>query len=131
MKTAFERAMTVLPLDHDQMAGQEVRREFADLGVGLAEFLGRVAGGSPFLRGLMLREAGFLRAALGQQMALVVPQVLIDLQGLVLAGAAVGLRQAKRRVALWTALCDLAGVWDLTAVTGALTALADAAVAVS
>ncbi|MBC7736069.1 MAG: glutamine-synthetase adenylyltransferase, partial [Candidatus Saccharibacteria bacterium] len=40
------------------------------------------------------------------------------------------LRRAKRRVALWTGLCDLGGVWDLEAVTGALTDLADACVAV-
>ncbi len=38
------------------------------------------------------------------------------------------LRQAKRRVALYVALADVAGVWSLAEVTGALTRLADHAV---
>jgi glutamate-ammonia-ligase adenylyltransferase len=38
------------------------------------------------------------------------------------------LRQAKRRVALVAALCDLGGVWPLETVTGTLTKLADRAV---
>ena len=37
------------------------------------------------------------------------------------------LREAKRRVALFTALCDLGGVWPLERVTGALTDFADLA----
>jgi glutamate-ammonia-ligase adenylyltransferase len=41
------------------------------------------------------------------------------------------LRRAKRRAALMIALADLGGVWELDAVTGALTAFADRAVQVS
>ena len=112
------------------MAGYEVGRCFADLGPELAGFLARVAGASPYLRGLMLREAGFLRAAFAGDVGAVVPQVLDAVAGLGMAGLAAGLRQAKRRVALWVALCDLGGLWPLEAVTGALTELADAAVEV-
>lgn len=129
--TPFERAMLAQPLDHDPAAGQEVVLAFADLGAVLAGFLGRVAGGSPYLRGLMLREAAFLREAFAQEVDRVLPPVLARVEGLALEGLGTGLRQAKRRVALWTGLCDLAGIWDVAAVTGALTALADAAVAVS
>ena len=39
-----------------------------------------------------------------------------------------GLREAKRRVALWTALCDIGGLWPLEQVTATLTRLADRAV---
>ncbi len=44
------------------------------------------------------------------------------------AGVMTVLRMAKRRVALAIALADIAGVYDLAAVTGALTRFADAAV---
>ena len=37
----------------------------------------------------------------------------------------VALRKAKRRIALYTALADLGGVWRLEQVTGAISALAD------
>ena len=43
--------------------------------------------------------------------------------------AAAALRTAKSRAALLTALCDLSGRWSLEEVTGALTELADAALA--
>ena len=46
-------------------------------------------------------------------------------------GLGQGLRRAKRRAALLTALCDLGGVWSLDEVTGALTRLADRAVDLS
>ena len=40
----------------------------------------------------------------------------------------VALRRAKRRAALTIALADIAGLWDLAAVTRALTDFADACV---
>lgn len=45
------------------------------------------------------------------------------------ASATPALRRLKAELHLLTALCDLGGVWDLDAVTGALTRFADAAVA--
>ena len=122
--------MTRRPLTCDGALGREVAAAFADLGPDLAGFLANVASGSPYLRGLMLREAAFLREALAGPVGAVLPGVLAGVQGLALDGLGSGLRAAKRRVALWTALCDLGGVWGLEAVTGALTDLADAAVSV-
>ncbi|MBC7737830.1 MAG: glutamine-synthetase adenylyltransferase, partial [Candidatus Saccharibacteria bacterium] len=124
----FAQSMAPLILGFDPRAGAEVAARFADLPE--AQFLGEVAGGAPYLRGLMLREEGFLRAALTAEVAEVVPAEIALLRDLPLDALARDLRRAKRRVALWTGLCDLGGVWDLEAVTGALTDLADACVAV-
>ena len=124
----FAQIIDARILPFDVAAGAEVSARFADLEI--AGFLGGVAGGSPYLKGLMLREEKFLRAALVRDEDAVVPAEIAMVAGLALDALAAGLRQAKRRVALWTGLCDLGGVWDLTAVTQAMTALADAAVAV-
>ena len=120
--------MAARVLTFDEAAGRDVALRFADLKVG--EFLARVAGGSPYLRGLMLREEAFLRAALTRDVQQVVPAEIAVVAGLTVDALAAGLRQAKRRVALWSGLCDLGGVWALEQVTSALTALADAAVTV-
>ncbi|MEO0936831.1 MAG: glutamine-synthetase adenylyltransferase [Pseudomonadota bacterium] len=88
--------------------------------------IARVAGCAPYLAGLIGKEAGWLGAALQDPKAAVRDEIAA------LPGTAPDLlksrmRQAKRRVALMTALADLGGVWTLEQVTGALTDLADAA----
>ncbi len=93
-----------------------------------ADLLAATAGCSPYLLGLMRREADWLCQTLER-----VPEdALRDVLGAVALALpdqlALTLRQAKRRVALLTALADLGGVWGLQAVTGALTDLADRAV---
>ena len=127
---SFAHRMTRRPLPFDVAGGQDVAAAFADLGPDMARFLALVAGGSPYLRSLLQREGAFLRAALAVPVEDVVAAEVAAVVALPLDALAAGLRRAKRRVALWTALCDLGGVWELDAVTGALTALADAAVAV-
>ncbi|MBC7477872.1 MAG: bifunctional [glutamine synthetase] adenylyltransferase/[glutamine synthetase]-adenylyl-L-tyrosine phosphorylase [Pseudorhodobacter sp.] len=128
MMAQFAQRMAARVLTFDEAAGRDVAQHFADLEV--AEFLARVAGGSPYLKGLMLREEAFLRVALTQDVDQVVPAEIAVVEGLTVDALGAGLRRAKRRVALWTGLCDLGGVWALDQVTGALTALADAAVTV-
>ncbi|HEX9858553.1 MAG TPA: glutamine-synthetase adenylyltransferase, partial [Paracoccaceae bacterium] len=132
----FAARLTRLPIAFDPEAGAEVRAAFADLGPGLRDLLAGTAGCSPYLRGLMAREAVWLREALAQapEAALAaVLEPLADLSPVDPSPEALGvaLRIAKRRVALLTGLADLGGVWPLEAVTGALTALADRAVDLS
>ena len=124
----FAHSMDAWILPFDAAAGAEAAARFADLGI--VEFLTLVAGGSPYLKGLMLREEAFLRGALALDVDAVVAAEIALVADLPLEALATGLRQAKRRVALWTGLCDLGGVWDLAQVTRAMTVLADAAVAV-
>ncbi len=121
---SFAARMTRCPIPFDRDHGAEAAARFGDLAPELVELLAGAAGCSPFLKGVMLREAAWLRAALAQE-----PETAFD------AAIALpetgdpgsGLRVAKRRVALIAGLADLAGVWSLEEVTGALTRFADAA----
>lgn len=104
----------------------EARAAFADLAPELVELLAGVASTSPYLDGLMKREAEWLRAALAADPASVLDEILV-IQGEGAQGLADDLRRAKRQVALFAALADLAGVWELEDVTRALSRLADVA----
>ena len=120
--------LTCQPIPFDGPSGGEIAERFGDEGSLIAGFLAAVAACSPYLKGLMLREESWLRVALHQPVDAVLPPEFAAMEDLTADTLAPGLRQAKRRVALWTALCDLGGVWTLEAVTAALTRLADRAV---
>ena len=116
------------PIPFDPEAAADLAAGFADLPDPLRDLMAATAGCSPYLRGLMLREADWLREAAGQ-----VPEAVLDAALEAPGEAAIdrlgpALRQAKRRVALLAGLCDLGGVWPLETVTAALTRLADRAV---
>jgi glutamate-ammonia-ligase adenylyltransferase len=90
------------------------------------------AGNSPYLARLMLREKAFLT-----ELAAAAPEkVLSRLNQEALSAAELlerdavmkALRRAKRQLALTVALADIAGLFDLSAVTGALSHFADASV---
>ncbi len=119
------------PLPYDLATGAEIAQHFGDLDAHLTAFLAAVAACSPFLKGLMLQEEPWLRSALAADVDAVLPAESAGLAMLTPDTLASGLRQAKRRVALWTALADLSGVWPLETVTAALTGFADQAVALS
>ncbi len=122
--------ITRLPIAFDAEAAADTRASLPDLGPELGALLAAVAGCSPYLRGLSLREAGWLAEAdADPEAAVAAVLAAVADQPLDLLPAA--LRQAKRRVALVTALCDLGGVWPLAQVTGTLTRLADRAVDVT
>lgn len=131
MMTDFARRLTRSPHPFDPAPAAEVRAAFADLGPEVATLLAGAAGCSPYLRGLMTRESLWLRAALAQGPEAALEEAFAHIAALDLAALGPGLRLAKRRVALLTALCDLGGVWPLETVTGALTDLADRAVHLS
>lgn len=95
----------------------------------LAALIAGAAACSPYLAGLMEREGDWLAEALRRDPApaALVAQETRGLEALGPADLAAALRQAKRRIALFAALADLGGAWDLDAVTSALTDLADRA----
>src|SRR5690606_37140949 len=108
---------------------EESRQRFAALAPELRALLEGTAGCSPYLAGLIDREADWVEAMLAgppeDALAEVLGTVATAEPGVTLGGT---LRRAKARVALLAALADLGGIWPLEAVTDALTALADAAV---
>ena len=121
--------VTRQPLPYDRAAYDDVLGQHAGLPV--ADLLATVASCSPYLRGLVAREAVWLRLAVTLPPETVLAACLTSLDAVPLDALARALREAKRRVALLTALCDLGGVWPLETVTGALTRLADRAVDLS
>ncbi len=122
--------ITRQPIPFDPAAAADVRAGLPGFNPEISGLLAATAGCSPYLRGLMLREADWLPEAVADpEAALAV--VLAGCEGLAADALPLALRQAKRRVALLAALCDLGGVWPLEAVTGALTGLADRAVHLS
>jgi len=132
--TAFAARLTRAPSAHDPDAAAGLRASFADLPADLRDLVAGTAGCSPYLRALMLREADWLRGALAEAPETALARVLEAIpaqtsEPLTTEPLAGRLRLAKGRVALLTALADLGGVWPLETVTGALTALADCAVA--
>ena len=125
---SFASRLTRCPIPHDTDRGADLAAHFADLAPELRALISGTAGCSPYLAGLMEREADWLAPALAEA-----PEdaLAAELARVAAApGEALGseLRRAKRRLALLTALADLGGVWPLETVTGALTQLADTAV---
>lgn len=123
----FESRITRSPDPYDADRGAEARDLFADLRPELAQVVEGAGGSSPYLAGLMVKERDWLLGAFDDpEKALAA--VFSDISELAVDQLSVGLRQAKRRVALLTGLADLAGVWALEQVTGALSDLSDIAV---
>ncbi|WP_422121112.1 glutamine-synthetase adenylyltransferase [Paragemmobacter straminiformis] len=127
----FLSRLTRSPVAHDAATATETRAAFGDLAPELAGLLSATAGCSPFLRDLMTREGVWLREALSAVPEAAFDRLLADLAAVPSEQLSDALRLAKRRAALFTALCDLGGVWPLEQVTGALTRLADMAVDLS
>ncbi|NQY60816.1 glutamine-synthetase adenylyltransferase [Cognatishimia sp.] len=83
-------------------------------------------GSSPYLHGLLAKEAKWLEASLDAPDA-ALKNLYAALPTEDAKALSDTLRQAKRRVALLTALADLGGVWPLLTVTQALSDFADLA----
>ena len=91
----------------------------------LKDLLHGTAGSSPYLAGLMRREAAWLEEVLPKAPEVAFRALLDGLSETPAAQHKMILRQAKRRAALLIALCDLGGVWTGAETTDALTQLAD------
>ncbi len=113
------------PRPFSDKLGDETAQRFGDHPKEVRDFIKGVAGTSPYLRSLIEKEHTWLDEALslsGDVLEQAITSVPLD------KTISSTLRQAKRRVALWTAFCDLAGVWSLERVTKTLTDFADQAV---
>jgi len=130
-----------LPLPYDQAAAERLLERFAERGAAAAAaaaspagaaLLAALGGHSGYLADLAVREAPTLLRCLaeGPDVALTLayePLQRCDPMAPRDAIAAL-LRQAKRQVALVTAIADLSGVWSLDRITGALSELAEATI---
>ncbi len=113
-------AIQRMPRPFDPSLGAEARALVTDVAPEAGELIAGAAGSSPYLKGLIEQERDWLAQALAQpDQALA--EVMQDARGLPADQLKPGLRQAKRRMALLTALADLAGAWPLEKVTAALT----------
>jgi len=113
-------AVRRIPRAFDPSLGDEARAILPDITPEQGELIAGTAGSSPYLKSLIDREKDWLpRALLQPDQALA--DVMAEAQILPPDQLKPGLRQAKRRVALLTALADLAGAWPLEKVTAALT----------
>ena len=108
------------PRAFDSALGEETGAAVPDITPEQRELIAGTAGSSPYLKGLIDQEKDWLAQAL-QQPDQALSDVMQAVQTLPPDQLKPGLRQAKRRVALLTALADLAGAWPLEKVTGALT----------
>ncbi len=127
----FAARLTRKPIAFDPAAGVDLLESLPGFAPEVAALLSATAGCAPYLKSLMLRESSWLEEALTRAPEAVLAETLATPEAVALDGLGSSLRQAKRRVALLAALCDLGGVWRLEEVTGALTALADRAVHLS
>ncbi len=97
---------------------------------GALELAGAVAGASPFLRQLMLRDPVYAGRVFSEDPEPLLAELLASLKGFTadLAQADVmrALRQAKKKASLLIAVADLSGRWTVEQVTAALTEFADA-----
>ena len=123
---SFSSKITRLPRAFSPDIAQEIET-LAPFAKGeTRELLEGAIGSSPYLHALVAKEAEWLEGALET------PESSLDalfaaLQTEDTKALPNALRQAKRRVALLTALADLGGVWPLLTVTQALSDFADLA----
>ncbi len=118
--------LTRCPRAFDPDRGDEALAALPGIAPELRALVRGAAGSSPYLLALLQRERAWLaEALLGPDRALA--DEIAGTRTLGDDDLARGLRQAKRRVAVLTALADLGGAWPLEKVTGALTDFADAA----
>ena len=117
--------ITRLPRPFEPIPGAEARALFPALEGDVATLIEGAAGCSPYLRGLIHKEAEWLGPALNDPEA-ALEALIVALQAET-GDPGTLLRQTKRRAALLIGLMDLGGAWTLEEITGALTTLADAA----
>ncbi len=109
-----------LPRAFDAALGDETRAALPDLTAEQGDLIAGTAGSSPYLKGLIDQERDWLPQALSDPDR-ALADVMEAARMLPADQLKPGLRLAKRRVALLTALADLAGAWPLEKVTRALT----------
>jgi glutamate-ammonia-ligase adenylyltransferase len=124
----LDQSITRVPRPMDPARGADAVAAVTELPAALAPLIAGAAGSSPYLAGLIEKEASWLCDAVQDpkdatkteiaRAAVTAPDQLRDV-----------LRQSKRRIALMTALADLGGAWTLAQVTETLSNFADQACA--
>lgn len=125
---SFASRLTRCPIPFEADRAADVLARFPALPPELRDLIAGTAGCSPYLAGLMMKEADWIEPALAGDPEAALDDALSGLEELAPDALGSALRRAKRRVALLAGLADLGGVWPLEFVTGALTRLADTAV---
>jgi glutamate-ammonia-ligase adenylyltransferase len=110
MTQNFASRLIRQPIAHDSAAAADIAQQFADLPPDLRGLVAATAGCSPYLKGLMRREADWLRGALTIAPETAHRSLLAALDPVAVDVLPEALRQAKRRAALLVALADLGGV---------------------
>ncbi|TVQ54523.1 MAG: bifunctional [glutamine synthetase] adenylyltransferase/[glutamine synthetase]-adenylyl-L-tyrosine phosphorylase [Rhodobacteraceae bacterium] len=117
------------PRPFDAAKGREAADSLGATGL-WRDLIEGTAGSSPYLARLIAQERDWLAEAEASAPEDSFAAILADVAAAESQKeTAVRLRRAKRRAALLIGLADLGGVWDLQAVTGALSHFADAALA--
>ncbi|MCA0870327.1 glutamine-synthetase adenylyltransferase [Seohaeicola saemankumensis] len=111
-----------LPRPFDPALGAEARGAVPALTGDLASLIEGAGGSSPYLKGLIERESEWIAQAL-EDPDTSACDLMAEMRELPPDQLKPGLRRGKRRLALLTALADLAGAWPLERVTGLLTDL--------
>ncbi|MDO6727390.1 glutamine-synthetase adenylyltransferase [Cognatishimia sp. 1_MG-2023] len=122
----FTQRITRLPRPFDPDRGQDALDAVPSLSGDLGKLVLGAGGSSFYLKQLIEKEKDWLPPALDAPEEAIVT-LFKELRAEPVDQLPAALRQGKRRVALLTALADVAGVWPLETVTGALTDFADLA----
>lgn len=122
--TPVEGRITRCPRVVDPDRATEAVAAVEGVGPSTRDLIAGAGGTAPYLHGLIRREGAWLSSVI-EAPARALDAELARIDALEARDLDSGLRQAKRRIALLSALCDLGGVWSLEEVTGALTRLAD------
>ena len=122
---SFEGQINRIPRAFSRELGLESAAFFSDYPRVVRELICGVCGTSPYLKSLVDTERLWLNAALSDPEKAIKAATASVINRDKLAAE---LRLAKRRVALWIALCDLSGIWTLEQCTETLSDFADLAV---
>ena len=112
-----------LPIPFNESVGIETANYFKNLPVDIEELIVGIAGCSPYLRKLLIIHKSWLCECILTDEFDIISEINDELLN---AGDLFkSLRVCKSKMALWTAFCDLCGLWDLDTVTQNLTRFAD------
>jgi len=111
-----------IPVTSDAALIFEIRSLFPNFEEPLQKLIAGMAGCSPFLHELIKKDVNWITKVLETGLN---PEEAITNEVLQSSNISVGLRIAKARISLWTALQDLSGNWGLEEVTKCLSKFAD------
>ena len=115
-----------VPTPFNKEAGEAIALLFSSQPNKINQLIRGVGGCSPYLKGLLEIEYEWVLSALGSQENILNAE-FSRLKKTPSSEIKTALRVTKRRVALWSALCDFSGIWELDDVTNMLTQFADLA----